>query len=94
MPTEITTTTNTAIWKYELEITELQTVQMPAGASILHADNQHGVLCIWVMVDPNARKEGRCIEIIGTGHSIMSATRRFIGTVLMGPLVWHVFDWE
>ena len=81
-----------SIWKYTLEITDLQTVEMPSGAIILSVDNQDGSLCLWALVDTEAAKEEVCIEIIGTGNPVFSATRQFIGTVLMGSLVWHVFE--
>ena len=36
------------IYKYELEITEIQTVEMPVGAEILCVQFQDEALCLWV----------------------------------------------
>jgi len=86
---------NDRIWKYELNITDTQAVLMPAGAEILSVANQHGTLCLWATVDETAAGRSRVIEVIGTGHVIdlyESNRRRFIGTVLMDTLVWHVFE--
>ncbi|WP_417459103.1 hypothetical protein [Kordiimonas sp.] len=84
------------IWKYELEITDLQRVAMPKGAKILSVGKQGAYACLWAMVDENEdATEERCIEIVGTGnpmHRSMGFARRFIGTVVMTPFVWHVFE--
>ena len=88
---------NYRIWKFELQIEDMQEVRMPAGSEILSVANQRGTLCLWAMVDVSkkATPEFRYIEIIGTGLPVasdMGVDRRFIGTVLFDPLVWHVFE--
>jgi hypothetical protein len=80
------------IYKYPLEITGVQPVDMPAGAKLLSVANQNGTLCLWAMVDTDAPNDRRVIVICGTGHAMDDAGLIFIGTVLMGPLVWHVFE--
>lgn len=83
------------IWKYELQITDMQQVEMPNGAELLSVANQDGCLCLWAKVDADKQVETRFIEIIGTGNPIaqdMGVDRKFIGTVLMSPFVWHVFE--
>lgn len=82
------------IWKYELEITDEQTVEMPRGAKVLSVANQGGKLCLWAEVDPSERIVVRHFLVIGTGHQITEDfdLRKFVGTVLMEPFVWHVFE--
>lgn len=85
------------IWKFELQITDLQEVTMPDGAELLSVANQNGSLCLWAMVDPDPYKEKRhrYIEIIGTGNPILvdvAIDRKFIGTAVVSPFVWHVFE--
>ena len=83
------------IWKYELEIADMQEVTMPDGAELLSVANQDGNLCLWAMVDPSKEKRRRYIEIIGTGNPIftdMGVDREFIGTAVVDPFVWHVFE--
>ena len=85
------------IWKFELQITDLQEVTMPDGAELLSVANQNGSLCLWAMVDPDLSKEKRhrYIEIIGTGNPILvdvAIDRKFIGTAVVSPFVWHVFE--
>lgn len=81
------------IWKFELTITDLQSVEMPSKASILHVDNQRGVLCIWAIADPQADYESRTIEIVGTNQHLQPCESRvFLGTVIDEPFVWHVFE--
>ena len=57
--------------------------------------NQDGTLCLWAMVDKNSPKTDIEIEIIGTGNPILFSgdfRRAFIGTVIIGDFVWHVFE--
>lgn len=84
-----------AIWKYNLAIQDNQILTMPHDAQILSVANQNGNLCLWAMVDPEANPVKRCIEIIGTGNPIntdIGTDREFIGTVVINPFVWHVFE--
>ena len=81
------------IWKYDLEITESQFIHMPEDAKILSVENQYGDLCLWALVDPEKRHTIRDIHIIGTGNPIHGTPKlTFIGTVIIKPLVWHVFE--
>jgi len=84
----------TTIWKYELEITDEQVIEIPRLSTILSVANQGGKLCLWVEVDPSQRTVARHFLIVGTGHPITvdANLRRFIGSVLIGPFVWHVFE--
>jgi len=80
------------IFKYTLEITSDQTVQMPQDAQILSVANQNGNLCLWAMVDIDCPPHPRHIEIIGTGLPVPDSQRLFIGTAVIGQFVWHVFE--
>lgn len=81
------------IWKYELKLTDRQTVRMPVATDLLSVANQRGSLCLWAMVDPdNPNKVDRDIEIIGTGNPMPHWRRSFIGTVVIDQFVWHVFE--
>jgi len=81
------------IWKFPLEVVDVQEVEMPSGAKLLSVDCQQGCLCLWALVDlDRATKERHLIEIIGIGNPIESHHRSFIGTVQMGAFVWHIFQ--
>jgi len=81
------------IWKYELKITDRQKVRMPVVSDLLSVANQRGSLCLWAMVDPaNANTVERDIEIIGTGNPMPDGRRTFIGSAVIDPFVWHVFE--
>ncbi|MBX3579959.1 MAG: hypothetical protein KF723_22375 [Rhizobiaceae bacterium] len=84
------------IWKFPLKITDVQDVEMPIGSRILSVAEQHGVICLWALVNPHpeAGKAVRRITIVGTGYPVPHGyTADYIGTVLTsgGDLVWHVF---
>jgi len=83
------------IWKYKLEIKGTQEIMMPRGATILSVDKQGDDICLWAMVHEFNELEPRCIELIKTGGRIQNPTacnRKFIGTVVNGSSVCHLFE--
>ena len=82
------------VFKYELLDTTVQAVEFPIGWKLLHVGQQHGVICLWVLVNPEADLRSVPIRIVGTGHEISNShCGTFLGTVLLhdGDLVLHVF---
>lgn len=81
------------IWKYPLEVTDTQTVTMPAGV-IRHVGVQHGVVCLWAEVTPGAGESDRTICIFGTGHPISLLSKEYIGSFELegGDLVFHAYE--
>lgn len=88
------TTMTKKIFKYPLETTGVQTIDMPEGAEILTVQTQREVPCLWTLIDPNAPPLKRTIEIFGTGHEVTDGSRRYIGTYQLynGKLVFHCFE--
>ena len=89
---------NKTIWKFELETTDNQTIEMPVNAEILTVQTQNEIPCIWALVDPTQVKEKRFIEVFGTGHDVhydMGVSRNYLGTYQLhgGSLVFHVFEY-
>jgi hypothetical protein len=84
----------TTIWKYILHIADEITIGMPEGAVVLSVQDQQGIACLWVKVDPTKPKVNRDFAIFGTGHPINRDRLHFIGTIQQheGALVWHVFE--
>lgn len=93
-----------AVWKYPMGNWEtgMFSTEMPFGAEVLSLDWQHGHLCMWALVDPDAVKEQRHFIIVGTGHEVEAAgdsganlsSEGYRGTVqyLGGNLIFHVFE--
>ena len=81
------------IWKYKLETIAYQEIEMPVEAKILTVQIQNETPYIWVLCDPNIRKQPRLIRIIGTGHEREYIEGTYIGTYQLndGALVFHVF---
>ena len=87
------------IWKFPLQVTDVQEVVLPARAQILACQMQGKILCLWVLLDPvkavSLPKENHCIRIIGTGHPIPPEEALcYIDTFQMddGTLIFHVFE--
>ncbi len=86
-----------AIWKFEIETTDRQIVEMPIGAKILTVQTQNGCPCLWAVVNPDAKKVLRGIEVFGTGHpmpAVEGERREYIGTYQLsnGMFIFHVFE--
>lgn len=87
------------LWKFNLEVTDIQHVRMPKGAKVRKVGVQRGELCLWVEVDTEAEKEERTFEVIGTGNPMptdMGIERTYIDSVQMErrgmEFVWHVYE--
>lgn len=82
---------NTVVWKAVLRVDHLQTVETPEGAELLFVHEQDGNICIWFACNPAHKREFRTIMIVGTGH-VMLDEGVYIGSVVIGALVFHVFE--
>ena len=81
------------IWKYPIDLDDRQRIRFRKGAQILKANMQGEQLCIWALVDSEAKEEYREIAIFGTGHEIPEDLNlKFISTVANPPFVWHIFE--
>ena len=78
------------VYKYPLELTgNVQAVEMPEGAQILHVADQGGPT-IWALVDPKAPTTKRYFGVFGTGHDCPEDG--YVGTTHAGGFVWHIFE--
>jgi hypothetical protein len=82
------------IWKYQLDVTDVQRLAIKRGAQILTVQAQNGVPCIWAVVDPSEPSEVRTFCMYGTGHRITEEIGQYIGTFQLhdGNLVFHLFE--
>ena len=80
-----------SIWKFPLKVCDHQVVSMPKGATILSVQEQGGVPTIWALCNIDAPREDRMFITRGTGFEFDDDSR-WIGTVKLGPFVWHVFE--
>ena len=58
------------IWKFPLEVTDRQVVEMPEKARLLTVQVQAGIVYLWALVNPANRSQMRGIGIFGTGQPI------------------------
>lgn len=85
------------IHKFPLFVNKLD-IEMPKGARILTAREQHDTICVWAEVDTAQQTERRRFEVFGTGHPMredMGISREYIGTAILegGALVLHVYEY-
>lgn len=82
------------IWKFPLEIKDVQEISVPAGAGIMTVQMQGGRPCLWAHLNQQDIFQKRRIFIVGTGHSVPEVNVRYIGTFQTagGALVFHAFE--
>lgn len=85
------------IFKFPLQITDIQKIRMPKDSTILTVQVQKETPCLWALVDTDKEAEERFIQIIGTGHPVPENVIRYIGTFQALENNWfvgHVFEVE
>jgi hypothetical protein len=58
------------IHKYELDITDVQTIELPFYAEMLTIQEQRDKLVMWCIVDTEDELEPRTFHVVGTGNPI------------------------
>lgn len=82
------------IWKFQLSDVSEQLIEIPKDATILTAQTQNGILCLWAEVDKSLPTVERKIRIYDTGERLLSKKESYVGTCQRdnGKLVSHVYD--
>lgn len=88
------------IFRYELDITDHQVLQLPMSYEILSVAVSRTApntkIDMWALVPEVAPRVDADIWIFGTGHPMPPIHRdvfKFLGTVVApNSLVWHVFE--
>lgn len=87
------------IYKYPLQITDSQSIEIPACHKILDIQFQESQLVLWALVNPNFVKLLKHIYIFGTGQpiehysnpSMFTDTYQYLKTIQQNGFVWHIF---
>ena len=86
------------IWKFPLEVTDVQDIEIPHGSILLSVQTQNKTPCLWALIyNTEAEKEVIRLRTIGTGNPISDEDfdpRDFLGTYQLGggSFVGHVFQ--
>jgi hypothetical protein len=92
-----------SVYKYKLDISDLQTIKMPRYAKIVHTgfqwgnDEQDHQICLWAEVDSEYMDdlEDRRFDVVFTGDIILRDDAFYVGTVQMPSNMWgQVFVWH
>ena len=70
------------IWKWPLSAVN-GTISVPKVVQYLDVHMQHGVPCLWGLVDPTSPMQEVGITIVGTGHPIYNYDMVYLGTFLV-----------
>jgi len=81
------------IWKFPISIEGETVLLMPDGAETLTVQAQYSKIAMWAVVDPSKPKVERTFISMMTGVPWEEDLYiRYIGTVQISPLVFHVFE--
>ena len=79
------------IHKYPIKLVfDVQTIDMPISAKVLHFAEHINGLWLWVELDDEAPVNPRHFQVIGTGGKVPGKSRH-VATILDGSLVWHLY---
>ena len=79
------------IYKYPIEITNKQIIEMPCNYKLLHVGlDPEGNPVLWAEVYTSSPTALVPIYVIGTGHPVPEETKH-IGSFVQIPFVWHVY---
>jgi hypothetical protein len=84
-------TSQIMVWKFTLQPWQTA-MHMPAGARLLHVNEQRGEVCVWAEVDPEAPTVLRSLLAVPTGG--YPGGRTYVGTAHLreSGLAFHVYD--
>lgn len=82
------------ILKYQLHVTDTQSVTIKGLRRILTVQVQYGVPCLWAVADPEGMPTTVIIGTYGTGNPLPAALGDYLGSYQLedGNLVFHVFN--
>jgi hypothetical protein len=87
-----------AVWKWPIPMEVDFEIVMPKGAELLTVQTQYAgdpgeSPGLWALVDPDAPRETRRFQMVGTGHREVGDLT-YVGTfqVTGGSFVGHVFE--
>lgn len=80
------------IYKTQLKLIDIQTVELPCFAKFLSVQLQNNVICLWSEVMTDLQPYQYKIFIIGTGYPVPEDAVKYIGTVQQDGFVWHVYQ--
>lgn len=79
------------VYKYPL-VLGWNSISLPLEAEIVHIGEQNGQLQMWVEQDPSRPVTQRQFNVYGTGYPIYNNNEHHLATVIVGDLVWHVYE--
>jgi len=81
------------IYKYPLTPGDNMVKLPKTGAKILHVDNQHNTITMWIELDNTKPTYERTFTVIPTGVAMVPDSMRYLGTAILdsGYKVWHVY---
>lgn len=77
-----------AVYKYDLTEEIIAPIE-----KFLHVEMQDGVPCAWAIINTDLTKNHYTVSISGTGWPLLEPQNpdTYVGTLMDGPYVWHVF---
>ena len=85
---------NKIIYKYPLDFTYPQSIDVLFFADILYVDSQRNTPTIWAIIDTDDKSTIEVdVYIISTGQAFDASNKLYVGSCITenGLFVWHIF---
>lgn len=83
---------NKVVREYTLPFPWRNDLPLPKGAEVLGVVENNGTVCLYAEVVPEITTENRCFFVVGTGEVFNKEDKEYIGAVMVGAYVWHVYE--
>jgi hypothetical protein len=77
---------------HDTSITFGVTFNIHKDAKVLSVLNQRDSIVLYAMCNTSKEIEQRSFKVYGTGWPCDAKSENYIGTVIVEPYVWHVFE--
>lgn len=78
------------VWKYQIGHGET-VIQAPRRMEVLKVGVQGGDITLWALVETDDSPASHPFRVTGTGWEAPPPPWQHIGSVFIGPFVWHVW---
>ncbi len=85
------------IWKAKIQPDSIKggifeiDITAPTGARAISVGLQNGFVMVWFEIDPDKPLGRLRLYSVGTGFGRVPDNARFIGTIIDGPYIWHIY---
>ena len=79
------------VFKFPIQITDEQTITGPITQPVSVGIDPTGQHCVWAECDAEGPTVAYVVTVVGTGHPLPVFAGIYLGMVVDGSFVWHIY---